>query len=331
MKKILITVGNEDAANIPQLLKGHFHLRENFGEKTCFSIVVPDDELDEMVAKIKVTLGYMDKNTLVEVYSPDFTIYPLFDEKKEKEETPDAKKKKRNHSPIEKLLDTVKSYERLDADILSLAAVASIVGLVGLFLNNVGIIIGAMLIAPMIGPIYAFALHSATGNAMGVLRDILNIIFLILSFILFSLVVTWILGLFIPLELTGEMLSRTHSSPIYAIMAIFLGFATIVALSKGIPDSIAGVAVAAALLPPALVSGLTVVLYPEGTLGALVLTLQNAIGLMAGSIMATIALQIQPRSYREKAAAKAILRRVAILLLILVLLLALIPLITVSG
>ncbi|OPX71734.1 MAG: hypothetical protein A4E39_01903 [Methanoregulaceae archaeon PtaB.Bin152] len=331
MKKILITVGNEDAANIPQLVKGYFHLREELGEKTRFTIVVPDQDLDEVVEKIRVILGYMDKNTLVEVYSPDFTIYPLLDEKQKDEERRPNAAKKRKFSPIEKLLDSVKSYERLDADILSLAAVASIVGLVGLFLDNVGIVIGAMLIAPVIGPIYAFALHSATGDGIAVLRDILNIFFLLASFILFSLVVTWVLGFFIPLEVTGEILTRTHSSPVYAVMAIFLGFATIVALAKGIPDSIAGVAVAAALLPPALVSGISLALYPEGTLSALVLTLQNAVGLMAGSIVATIVLHIQPRSDREKAAAKTILRRTVILLVILVLLLAIIPLITING
>ncbi|OPX66997.1 MAG: hypothetical protein A4E37_01664 [Methanoregulaceae archaeon PtaB.Bin056] len=331
LKKILITVGNEDAANIPQILKGYFHLREDFGDRTRFTIMVPDRDLDEVVAKIRVILGYIDKNTLVEVYSPDFTIYPLFDEREKDEgKTPDAAKK-RKLSPIEKLLDSVKSYERLDADILSLAAVASIVGLVGLFLNNVGIVIGAMLIAPVIGPIYAFALHSATGDGVAVLRDILNIFFLLGSFILFSLIVTWILGFFIPLEVTGEIFSRTQSSPVFAVMAIFLGFATIVALAKGIPDSIAGVAVAAALLPPALVSGISFTLYPEGTLSALVLTLQNAVGLMAGSIIATIVLQIQPRSTREKAAAKTILWHTVILLLILVLLLAIIPLIRING
>lgn len=329
MKKILITVGHEDAANIPQVLGGHFHTREEIGEKTRFSIVVPDEDLDEMVEKIRIILGYMDKNSLVEVYSPDFTIYPLYDEKRE-EKPPGPGKKKRDHSPIEQLLDSVKSYERLDADILILAAVASMVGLVGLFLNNVGIVIGAMLIAPVIGPIYAFALHSATGDGVGVLRDILNISLLILSFIFFSLLVTWILGFFIPLEVTGEILSRTQSSPIYAVMAIFLGFATIVALAKGIPDSIAGVAVSAALLPPALVSGISLTLYPGGALNALVLTLQNAIGLMAGSIVATIVLEIQPRSSREQAAARTILKRIVILLCIFILLLALIPLITIG-
>jgi len=125
---------------------------------------------------------------------------------------------------------------------------------------------------------------------------------------------------------TGEILARTHQSPVYAIMAIFLGFATIVALAKGIPDTIAGVAVAAALLPPALVSGLSIVLYPGGTISAVILTLQNVIGLMAGAIIATIALQIRPRSYKETQAARTILIRIATLLLILILLLLLIPL-----
>ncbi len=331
MKKILITVGNIDAANLPQLGRGYFSLREELGEKTRFTIMVPDQDLDEVVARIRVALGYMDRNSLVEVYSPDFTIYPLLDEKEKGDRNIPNGAKKRKRSPIERLMDSVKSYERLDADILSLAAVASIVGLVGLFLNNVGIVIGAMLIAPVIGPIYAFAIHSATGDRMAVLRDVLNIFLLLVSFILFSLIVTWVLGFIIPLGVTGEILSRTHSSPIYAITAIFLGFATIVALAKGIPDSIAGVAVAAALLPPALVSGISFVLYPGGMLPALVLTLQNAVGLMAGSIIATMILQIEPRSSGERSAARTILRRNLTLLLILVILLAIIPIISING
>jgi len=329
MKKIVITTWTDEAPNISQLVRGHFHLREDIGNKTRFTMMVPAHDLEGMVSKIRVAMGYMDKNTLVEVYSPDFTIYPVLDEKKEKESQPKSVRNK-NHSPIEQLLASIDSFERLDANILSLAAVASIVGLVGLFLNNVGIIIGAMLIAPMIGPINAFALHSATGMGTHVLHDILNIFALIIAFILFSLLLTWILNIFIPLEITNEILIRTQSSPGYSIMAIFLGFATIVALAKGIPDTIAGVAVAAALLPPALVSGISIALYPEGIIGALILTLQNIIGLMAGSIVATIALEIKPRSYSEEMAAKVILRLIVIFLLILVVLLAIIPLLTPS-
>lgn len=126
--------------------------------------------------------------------------------------------------------------------------------------------------------------------------------------------------------MTGEILARTHQSPVYAIMAISLGFAAIVALAKGIPDTIAGVAVAAALLPPALVSGLSIVIFPAGTISAVIITLQNVFGLMAGAIIATIALRIRPRSYRETRAAYTILVRVATLLLILIILLLVIPL-----
>jgi len=324
MKKVLITLKKDDAPNITQLLGGAYSYREEIDDRVRFTLVVPDTKLDDLVSRIRTVLDFVDKETLVEVYSPDFTIFPAFDEKKKQEEG--SREKKKEKSPIEKLLASVESYEKLDTKILTLAGVASIVGLIGLFLNNVGIIIGAMLIAPMIGPIYSFALHSATGNGIGVARDIFNIFTLLLAFILFSLAVTWIIGFFVPLEVTGEILARTHQSPVYAIMAIFLGFATIVALAKGIPDTIAGVAVAAALLPPALVSGLSIVLYPGGTISAVILTLQNVIGLMAGAIIATIALQIRPRSYKETQAARTILIRIATLLLILILLLLLIPL-----
>jgi uncharacterized hydrophobic protein (TIGR00341 family) len=324
MKKIIITLKKDDTPNITQIIGNIYFYREEIDDRVRFTLIIPDNELDDLISRIRTVLGFVDKETLVEVYSPDFTIFPMFDEKKKREE--EAREKKEEKSPVEKLLASVESYKNLDTKILTLAGVASIVGLIGLFLNNVGIIIGAMLIAPMIGPIYSFALHSATGNGIGAARDVFNIFSLILAFFFFSLAVTWIIGFFIPLEVTEEILARTHQSPVYAIMAIFLGFAAIVALAKGIPDTIAGVAVAAALLPPALVSGLSIVLFPAGTISAVIITLQNVFGLMAGAVIATIALRIRPRSYRETRAAYTILVRVATLLLILILLLLVIPL-----
>ncbi|HPC55039.1 MAG TPA: hypothetical protein PK679_03425 [Methanolinea sp.] len=155
MKKVLITLKKDDAPNITQLLGGAYSYREEIDDRVRFTLVVPDTKLDDLVSRIRTVLDFVDKETLVEVYSPDFTIFPAFDEKKKQEEG--SREKKKEKSPIEKLLASVESYEKLDTKILTLAGVASIVGLIGLFLNNVGIIIGAMLIAPMIGPIYSFA------------------------------------------------------------------------------------------------------------------------------------------------------------------------------
>ena len=318
MKKIIVTAKKEEAPNIPQVLGNVFFYREELGNLTRFTIVIPDNELDGIISNLHQSLQFMDKNTLVEVYSPDFVIYPI---QEEKENHKGKDKSKKERSPIEKLLESAGTYDRLDLNLLILAGIASVVALIGLFLNNIGIIIGSMLLSPLLGPIYVFALNTAVGRGRVVLLAFRTILVLVGGIILFSLATTWVLSLFITLPLTPEILSRMVSNPIYIVMAIILGFATIVALSQGISEGIAGVAVAAALLPPAVVTGIAPVIYIQGTLSALVLTLQNVFGLMAGSVVGVIALQIGPRSYGEKRTARSIIIRIAWLLGVMVLLL----------
>ena len=318
MKKIIVTAKKEEAPNIPQVIGNVFFYREELENLTRFTIVVPDNELDAIISKLQQSLQFMDKSTLVEVYSPDFVIYPI---QEEKENQKGKGKNKKERSPIEKLLESAGTYERFDLNLLILAGIAAVVALIGLFLNNIGIIIGSMLLSPLLGPIYVFALNTAVGRGRVVLLAFRTILVMVGGIIVFSLATTWVLSLFIPLPLTPEILSRMVSNPVYIVMAIILGFATIVALSQGISEGIAGVAVAAALLPPAVVTGIAPVIYIQGTLSALVLTLQNVFGLMAGSVVGVIALQIGPRSYGEKRTARSIIIRIAWLLAVMVLLL----------
>ncbi len=320
MKKIIVTAKKEEAPNIPQVLGDVFFYREELENLTRFTIVIPDNELDAIISNLQQSLQFMDKKTLIEVYSPDFVIYPILEEK-ENQKGKEKGKNKKERSPIEKLLESAGTYERLDLNLLILAFIAAVVALIGLFLNNIGIIIGSMLLSPLLGPIYAFALNTAVGRGRVVLLSFRTILVLVGGIIVFSLATTWVLSLFIPLPLTPEILSRMVSSPIYIVMAIMLGFATIVALSQGISEGIAGVAVAAALLPPAVVTGIAPIIHIEGTLGALVLTLQNVFGLMAGSVVGVIILQIGPRSYGDRRTARSIIIRIAWLLAVMVLLL----------
>jgi len=101
-------------------------------------------------------------------------------------------------------------------------------------------------------------------------------------------------------------------------MAVLLGFATMIALSKGIPEGIAGVAIAAALLPPAVVTGITLALYPEGAVKAFILTLQNVVGLIAGSIIGVMFLHIGPRDLFSQVQSRQVIIRVAWFLAILI-------------
>jgi len=199
-----------------------------------------------------------------------------------------------------------------------LAVIAGLVALIGLFLNNIGIIIGAMLISPRLGPIYALAVYVAIGDIKTTLRCIEIVGLMVFMLVIIAAIATYALSFITDLTLTPEILSRTAPNAIFILMAVLLGLATMIALSKGIPEGIAGVGIAAALLPPAVVTGISVVLFPEGALKAVVLTLQNVVGLIAGSIIGVMFLHIGPRSLFAQVQSRQVITRVAWFLAILI-------------
>jgi uncharacterized membrane protein len=136
-----------------------------------------------------------------------------------------------------------------------------------------------------------------------------------------ALVATFLLSLVFQLSVTSEIAARMVSNVVYIIMAILLGFATIIALSRGIPEGMAGVAIAAALLPPAVVTGIALIIEPSGAFSAFVLTLQNVVGLIAGAIGAVVILDIRPREASDQHRAHQILSRIGTLLIVVLLVL----------
>jgi len=190
--------------------------------------------------------------------------------------------------------------------------------MIGLFLNNIGIIIGAMLISPLLGPIYALAVYTAIGDVKTTLRCIEILGLMVLMLVGIGAIASFALSFVIDLTLTPEILSRTDPNAVFILMAVLLGFATMIALSKGIPEGIAGVAIAAALLPPAVVTGISVALFPEGALKAFVLTLQNVVGLIAGSIIGVMFLHIGPRDLFAQVQSRQVITRMIWFLAILI-------------
>jgi uncharacterized hydrophobic protein (TIGR00341 family) len=315
MKNVVITCRAEDAPNITALLKKRIFMQDEFKEHQRFSLLVPEEDLDAFIADITTALQFMDASTTVEVYSPDFVLAPKGNGVKKKDQN------KKRRSPVEKLIESAQDYATVDVNTLALAAIASLVAVIGLFLNNVGIIIGAMLLSPLLGPIYAFAIGTSTGNRTTLFGSLKSIIIFLIVIVLISFSATYVLSLLIRLPLTPEILTRTIAAPIYVVMAILLGFAVMIALSWGIPEGVAGVAVAAALLPPVAVIGICLAIYQEGTAGSLILTFENIGGLIAGSVIGAVALQITPRSYREKLGARVIISRILWVLAVLILVL----------
>ena len=111
--------------------------------------------------------------------------------------------------------------------------------MVGLFVNNIGIIIGAMLISPLLGPIYALAVYVAIGDVKTTLRCIQILGLMVFMLVAIAALSSFALSFIIALPLTPEILSRTDPNAVFILMAVLLGLATMIALEKGIPEGIA--------------------------------------------------------------------------------------------
>ena len=131
---------------------------------------------------------------------------------------------------------------------------AIIVASVGLNVNSTAVIIGAMLISPLMGPINGVGLAIGI-NDSDLLRSSLKNLFVMVAI---SLLASTAYFLISPLsDAQSELLARTSPTIYDVFIAFFGGFAGIVASSRkeGKVTIISGVAIATALMPPLCTAG----------------------------------------------------------------------------
>jgi uncharacterized hydrophobic protein (TIGR00271 family) len=142
-----------------------------------------------------------------------------------------------------------------------------------------------MLIAPLLRPIQFFAFTIATSHHKKILRSLKNI----LSSIILVVVISWVVTKIIPLKLeTSEILARTVPNILDFFIALTSAFIAFLALlyKEKLSTSIAGVAMAASLLPPLSVVGIEIA-YGNYILSwnAFLLFLANIIGIIITGII----------------------------------------------
>lgn len=121
----------------------------------------------------------------------------------------------------------------------------------GLIISSPAVVIGAMLISPLMGPIIAAGLAVALGDFYLGIKSLANIVLSSLGSIFVAAVITWVLPFHTP---TPEILARVQPTLLDLGVAIFSGMAGAVVVCRGGMGggvtALPGVAVAVALMPP---------------------------------------------------------------------------------
>ena len=149
--------------------------------------------------------------------------------------------------------DTVRASARFAGTNLWVLFFAILVASVGLNVNSTAVIIGAMLISPLMGPIIGAGYGAAVNDAALIRTSLKNLAI----FTALSLLASMLYFSLSPLSEPGsELLARTTPTLWDVLIATFGGAAGMVALTrKGVSNVVPGVAIATALMPPLCTAG----------------------------------------------------------------------------
>lgn len=193
-----------------------------------------------------------------------------------------------------------------------------IIASVGLNVNSIPVIIGAMLISPLLGPIFGIGLGLGI-NDTGLLKSSLKNI---LVMMLISLVASFLYFLITPLSLSNptELLARTNPTIYDVLIALFGGFAGIFELSRKEKGTVfSGVAIATALMPPLCTAGFGLA---NGNLmyfiGALYLFTINCIFIILATYLTVKYMKFEQYEYKDERTGKRARRLITIVTAIVV-------------
>jgi len=217
-----------------------------------------------------------------------------------------AKEKERKKAALmstrEEIIAQVEKDAQLNDNFILLVILSTIVAAIGLLENNLAVIVGAMVIAPLLGPNIAFSLGASLGEKK-LLIDALKTIFVgIIIAILFSIGI----GLLWPGTFdSSELLARTDVAYSGTAIALASGAAASLSLVSGTSSVLVGVMVAVALMPPAVTIGLMLSIGEYNhAIGAALLLAVNIVCINLSAKLVFLFRGIKPRTWLDAHRAK---------------------------
>jgi uncharacterized hydrophobic protein (TIGR00341 family) len=256
-------------------------------------LLVADDKLQPVLDSLQLLLGTQPAARIVVLPVEIALPKPSEEERKEEDEATTAS---------EALYEGVEKNARLDLNFVVLIILSTTVAAIGLIESNVAVIIGAMVIAPLLGPNLAFGLGTALGDIALMRKSALT------NFVgcALAIALSVVIGIFWPFDVfSPELIVRTEVGLDSVALALASGAAAALSLTTGLSSVLVGVMVAVALLPPAVTLGL---MLGQGhnslALGAGLLLAINLVCINLASKVVFFLKGIRPRTWWEQKKAK---------------------------
>jgi len=299
MKLIEVIAPAEHSATI-QGIAEHFEIRNytqgvpaEDGRITC-RLLVQDERRQRVMDALQGALVTSETSHIIVIPVDAALPRPVADEEETEE--------KRQAATREELYNDVAKGALLDGNFLLLVFLSTIVATIGLIENNVAVVIGAMVIAPLLGPNMALALGTSLGDSELIGKALKSLA----TGLLLAIGLAWLLALLWPVAMDShELLSRTTVKLDSIALALASGAAAVLSLTTGLSSVLVGVMVAVALLPPAVTIGL---MLGSGQMalaeGAMLLLAVNVVSVNLSAKLVLLYRGIKPRTWVEKKKAK---------------------------
>lgn len=197
---------------------------------------------------------------------------------------------------------------RLSQQYFILLILSCLIATMGLIENSPAIIIGAMIVSPLMNPIFAFSAGVLWGSVTAIARSIATLALGIFTVLLITALLAWAVpGILV----TPEMTARTHPAIYDIIVAICCGLVGAYGFANiRISNALSGVAISVALMPPLSTAGIGIGLNnPEMFRGSILLFFINLIGISLAAVVVFYLVRLKPHLEDSKEASK-IRRRV---------------------
>ena len=194
---------------------------------------------------------------------------------------------------FEKLFSVLRENAELTSAFLVMMILSTLIATYGLFADSSPVIIGAMILAPIISPIVSFSMGMVRYDKQMLRTGIITILIGTLVSLFFAAIIT----ILIPMKVHTPVIDARLSPTLLDLgIAIFSGIAAAYAHAKeGIAQSLAGVAIAVALVPPLAVAGIGIGWWNwEVFSGAFLLYLTNLAGIILFSGLTFLFLGFAP-------------------------------------
>ncbi len=163
------------------------------------------------------------------------------------------KRGKRKQALREEILQDISADAKLDRDFIIMVTLSTIVAAIGLHSDSIAGVIGAMVIAPLLGPILGFSFAAALGDRTLLLGSGKTLA----AGVAIALVCSVAISFMIDVDLQSqELITRAEVRLDGMALAIAAGCAAALSIARGQGSALVGVMVAAALLPPGAAIGL---------------------------------------------------------------------------